>query len=122
MPTSLSDNLVAADIMQKHVVVVAPTDSLDEVMRLMTEHHVSGLPVLDGKDRCIGVISASDILNFVEEHNQSGAGSDAYVGRYFNPDAQRWESIGLAAFAVDDYGETRVSEIMSRDLVSVSPD
>ena len=67
--TSLAPRKVVS-IMQKKVVVVGPTDSLDEAMMLMTEQHVTGLPVLDHEDHCIGVIAASDILNFVGEQSK----------------------------------------------------
>ena len=114
--------LNAADIMQRKVVVVGPNDSLHDAMLLITEQHVTGLPVLDAKDRCIGVIAASDILTFVDENADSANDSSANMGRHFNPDQYRWEEIGLSAFGADDYGDTRVSELMARDLIAVAPD
>ena len=60
--------LVAADVMQRDMVTVAPDDTLRDALALMTDSHVTGLPVMDDKSRCIGLITASDILGFEEEH------------------------------------------------------
>lgn len=56
--------LKVRDIMTTAVQVVTPDASLRSAMELLTTHHISGLPVVEG-DRAVGVISASDILAFV---------------------------------------------------------
>jgi CBS domain-containing protein len=89
-------NLKASDIMQRDVVTVGPNDTLREAMTLLIENQVSGLPVLDQKDRCVGVISATDILSL--EHDQAERADDEFeerVGSYFDPDAQRWENVRM---------------------------
>jgi acetoin utilization protein AcuB len=49
------------DIMTREVRTVAPDDPLERAARLMLEHDVSGLPVLDA-DRVVGIITESDIF------------------------------------------------------------
>jgi acetoin utilization protein AcuB len=49
------------DIMTRRVRTVAPDDPLERAARVMLEHDVSGLPVLDG-DRLVGIITESDIF------------------------------------------------------------
>ncbi len=120
MITLVGSTLTAADVMRKDVVVVGPESSLQEAMRLITDNHVTGLPVLDAKDRCIGLVSASDIMAFVEE-NEDSRTEGRQSGRYFNPDSHRWEEVGSGAFADDQYGETPVNEIMTRDVIAVAP-
>ncbi len=52
----------AKDIMTVDVVTVKRGASMDEALRLMAEHHVSGLPVVD-QDGCVeGIITESDVL------------------------------------------------------------
>lgn len=111
--------LHAADLMRKEVVTVGPTDSLREAMALMVDNHVSGLPVLDKHDHCVGVLTMTDVLNL--EYEQSETEEDEEMGSYYDPDSQRWENIRITR-SLDDLPEIAVSEAMSRDVVSVRPD
>jgi CBS domain-containing protein len=108
---------VAADIMQRDMVTVAPNDTLRDALALMTENHVTGLPVMDGKSRCIGLITASDILGFEEEHAEEST-NDGML-QHFNPEISRWESVPISAFGLEEFGDVRVEEVMTRDLISV---
>lgn len=49
------------DIMTRSVRTVSPEDPLERAARVMLDHDVSGLPVLDG-DRLVGIITESDIF------------------------------------------------------------
>jgi CBS domain-containing protein len=49
------------DIMETHVVVVLPEQSVDQCMALMTEKRVRHLPVFEGK-KLIGIISIGDLV------------------------------------------------------------
>jgi len=50
-----------SDIMTCRVHTVAPDDPLERAARVMLDHEVSGLPVLDG-ERVVGIITESDIF------------------------------------------------------------
>jgi CBS domain-containing protein len=52
----------AHQIMTKDVVTVGPEISIVEASRLMLDHHISGLPVLDAHGRLVGIISEGDFL------------------------------------------------------------
>ena len=112
--------LVAADVMQRDMVTVSPSDTLRDALALMTENHVTGLPVMDGKSRCIGLITASDILGFEEEHAEDSA--DEGMMQHFNNEIGRWESVPISAFGLEEFGDVRVEEVMTRDLISVDRD
>jgi CBS domain-containing protein len=45
-------------------VIVAPSASIEEAMRKMTENRVRHLPVLDG-DRVLGVVSIGDLVKWI---------------------------------------------------------
>jgi CBS domain-containing protein len=45
-------------------VTVTPSHSIEECMRLMTEHRVRHLPVMEG-DRVIGLVSIGDLVNWI---------------------------------------------------------
>jgi CBS-domain-containing membrane protein len=54
--------LTVADVMTTQVVKARPAMPLKELARVLAEHHVSALPVLDEDDRVIGVVSERDLL------------------------------------------------------------
>jgi CBS domain-containing protein len=112
--------LRATDIMQRDMVTVAPSDTLREALALMTDNHITGLPVMDGKSRCVGLITASDILGFEEEHAEDS--SDNGMMQHFNNEIGRWESVPISAFGLEEFGDVRVDEVMTRELISVDRD
>lgn len=50
------------DVMSTDLVAVNPCDSVSDAMRLLVENRVSALPVVDGHERCVGVLSGTDLL------------------------------------------------------------
>lgn len=120
MAQSTLRELVAADVMQRDMVTVSPSDTLRDALALMTENHVTGLPVMDGRSRCIGLITASDILGFEEEHAEDSA--EKGMMQHFNAENGRWESIPASAFGLEEFGDVTVEEVMSRDLIWVGRD
>lgn len=50
------------DVMTTDVVAVHPDTPLKEVARLLTEHRIGGMPVVDAENVVIGVISESDFV------------------------------------------------------------
>ncbi len=60
----LLDKVTAGDILRTDVITIAPQSALAEAARLMLEHRVSSLPVLE-EDHLIGIITGSDILRAV---------------------------------------------------------
>ncbi len=114
------NTLKASDIMSKHVVAVAPDDTLEEALRLMTEHHVTGLPVVNENDVCIGIITASDILSLEEERLEESEGIEERP-MYYNADTGRWEPVHMY-LSLEEVPELSVSEVMTTILVSVTPE
>jgi CBS domain-containing protein len=52
------------DIMTPDPVTVGPETTLREVIDLLSERAISGVPVVSGSGQVVGVVSASDILSF----------------------------------------------------------
>ena len=122
MNAQIKAKQTAADIMQRHVVTIGLRGSLQEALALMTENHVTGLPVVGGNSKCIGLISASDILSYEQEHAEQTSTANDQVGQHFNPDLQQWESVRLSAFALEEFGDVYVEDVMSREVVTVTED
>lgn len=52
------------EIISREIFHVTPHHSIEDCMRLMTEHRVRHLPVLDG-ERIAGVVSIGDLVNWI---------------------------------------------------------
>ena len=61
----------AREIMQTQLITVTEQTPLSEVIALLMAHHVSGLPVVDGDARLVGIITEKDLLHVC--HEEPGA-------------------------------------------------
>ena len=59
-----SKQTLVREILSTQVVHVSPMHTIDECMRLMTDHRVRHLPVLDG-EKIVGVVSIGDLVNWI---------------------------------------------------------
>src|SRR5579863_5151100 len=55
-----------ADIMTRTVITVTPETPIAEVARLMVQHRISGLPVVDPSGAVIGIVTEGDLLRRAE--------------------------------------------------------
>ncbi|CFX89990.1 Aldolase-type TIM barrel [Syntrophomonas zehnderi OL-4] len=54
--------MLAKDIMTKDVITVRPDDDVDKVAQLLLENRISGIPVVDGEHRILGIITEKDLM------------------------------------------------------------
>jgi CBS domain-containing protein len=59
----------AADVMTSEVITANKSMMLTEVMDLLLRWHISGLPVVDGDGRLLGIISEIDLVNLAFDGN-----------------------------------------------------
>lgn len=85
------------DLMQTDLKTVTPDTTVAEAVLLLSENHVSGVPVVDARSRVVGVLTTTDVLNAAAET----AGSE---------DRERL------------FEATRVEEIMTPRPITISPD
>lgn len=52
------------EVIAREILTVTPDDSVDDCMRLMTEHRVRHLPVVEGTN-VVGIISIGDLVNWI---------------------------------------------------------
>jgi CBS domain-containing protein len=60
----LSKDTAVSEIMTSDLVSVTPEDTVDECMRLMTEHRVRHLPVMANGD-VVGMVSLGDLVKWI---------------------------------------------------------
>ena len=64
--------VVVRDVMTRNVIHVREDADITEVTNLLSENRISGLPVVDGGGRVIGVITEADVLSMAgmkKEHS-----------------------------------------------------
>ena len=59
-----SKQTLVKEILSAKVVTVAPDESVEECMRLMTEHRIRHLPVVQNEE-VVGIISIGDLVNWI---------------------------------------------------------
>jgi CBS domain-containing protein len=100
------------DVMTSPVISVEPDSPVLQAVRIMLQRHISGLPVLDGTGRLVGIVTEGDFLRRAETGTQRRR--------------PRWLEylIGPGRLA-DEYTRShgrKVFEIMTSDPLTVTED
>lgn len=102
----------AIDVMVRDVVTVHPETGVKEAIKLLNEHDVSALPVVDAENHLVGIISEADLLRRVE------IGTEKHHPWWL-------EAVTGAAELAEDFAKSHgktVEELMTRDVVSATED
>lgn len=54
-----------SEIISGEVISVGPSHTIEDCLRIMTDHRVRHLPVLSGDDQLIGIVSIGDLVNWI---------------------------------------------------------
>jgi CBS domain-containing protein len=68
---SITDRLnrtPVSSIMTKSVICVTPIWTVEELLSVLVDGNMSGLPVVDDRWRAIGIVSKSDVVRYLSEH------------------------------------------------------
>ena len=55
--------LTAKDIMTKNVTTVGAATTIEELARILMEHKISGVPVVDDNENLIGIVTENDLIS-----------------------------------------------------------
>jgi CBS domain-containing protein len=105
------------EIMDSEPETVAPDTSVEEVLRVLRENELPGVPVIDAEGRCIGIVTEADL---VLPDDQGDLHIPHYVnlfgGTVFLEPLGRFEQRLRKAFA------SNAADMMTGDPDTVSPD
>lgn len=110
--------LVARDIMTPQVFVVQEADTVDEALRVLRSHHITGAPVVDERGRFVGILSLSDLLEIPQPSATSPPPSSLAHGS----DGAAWHLFDRAQPLDAQAGSASVSSRMSHRVTSVVED
>ena len=63
--------LKVKDFMIHDVVSVKPDATIKELLKLLTKHHIGGVPVVDNQNKLIGIVSDGDIIRYLAPKEES---------------------------------------------------
>lgn len=61
----LLSQVQVSSVMTSRPITVQPDHTVEEAAEILLIHRISGLPVVDGRDQLVGVITKSDILHLI---------------------------------------------------------
>jgi CBS domain-containing protein len=99
------------DVMTVDPAVIAPEAPVADAVRIMLDRRVSGLPVVDGRGRLVGVITEGDLLRRAELGTEKRRAR--WLDFLFGPGRSAEEF-------VHSHGR-RVEDVMTRSPISVAP-
>ncbi len=107
--------LTAQDIMTSKVITVAEDANVRELAALFLSNNISGAPVVNGQGKVIGVVTESDLIfqNKKVHLPTAVAILDAFLFL---------ESPGKTEKELKKIAASRVGDICSRELISVTPE
>lgn len=101
----------AMDVMQRELVTTTAETAIDDAVRLMVAHHISGLPVVDAAGALLGILSEGDLLRRTELGTEARV--PGWIGWLTGP--------GRAAREYVREHARKVGEIMTAPAISVRP-
>jgi len=112
MTRSIYDRKVS-DIMTRDVVTLEAGGTVHEALTLMGENRVSAIPVVDRKGRCVGILSATDLVDMTRDVDD-----DLYHLDLVDSTSRRFLIDRLS----HTLGEEAVDTYMSESVTTVLPD
>ena len=102
----------ARDLMTKEVVTIGPKTTVMEAARLLREHRVSGLPVVDENRRVLGMVTERDVLLKRIAPTEPGM-MNLFLSLFDETEAKKYADDVRKMFAAT------AEEIMTKPVISV---
>lgn len=99
----------AKDVMTTQVDTIHCKETVRDALTLMAKNHLAALPVVDGNDRCVGIISQSDLIEITQF-------ADEERDFEFRPSPEIFGGVPL-----DQVTCERIEDVMSDHVVAVAP-
>ncbi len=114
-PQAAGDDPRVADVMERDVVTIAPDATVHELVLLLQEKDLGGVPVVDGGGRLVGIVTEGDLV--IEDadvrlpHYFELLGNLVYLGGRKKFEERLKKMVGNA-----------VADVMTTGVFTVAPD
>ncbi|HSW10815.1 MAG TPA: CBS domain-containing protein [Bacillota bacterium] len=108
----------AGDVMSSPVITIGPEATLAEAARLLDQHKISGVPVVDASGQMVGMISEHDLI-LASQRVQLTRLRDPFA--WVSPHATLDDVVSFRR-GLAQIGQTPVKEVMTRKLITVDED
>jgi CBS domain-containing protein len=108
--------MTVEEVMQRDVATVAPDADVEAVLRLLREHELPGVPVVNEGGRCVGIVTESDLVLTDSDrdlhlpHHVDLLGAVVWLEPFSHFEERLRKALA-----------TNVSEVMTPDPVTVAP-
>jgi CBS domain-containing protein len=112
----------AREIMVEILVTLSPTDTLSVAADTLLTEQISGAPVLDADNRCVGVLAISDLIRAEElvlAEQQQIAESSFFSSGFAWPERVYAERLEQLRDKIKPISDQPIERFMTRDLISV---
>ena len=103
-----------SEIMMKEVYSVHLTATIGEVLKLMVDHKVSGVPIVDDNNAVVGFISDGDIMKFIAKQDPRIIDMTSFITVWY--DTETFEK------KLQDLRNLNVMELAQTKVISVEED
>lgn len=104
-PKSL-DKIEVGELMTRRVTCLTGSDTIHRALEIMSEEGLAALPVVNHADKCLGILSRSDL-------------ADLFVG--LDDCVEQMSELRFAIDFPDGFGTT-VGELMNIEVISIQPE
>lgn len=106
-------------LMTKDVITVNKDDRLKDVVNILVEKNIGGMPVIDKNKKIVGMISEKDILRSLKTESRTLSmvfPSSHALGMTFEESVDYRE----LKVAMKEVQNTKIEKVMTKDVISVS--
>ncbi len=97
----------ARDIMTRTVITAKPDTLVTDVMSLLLRWHISGLPIVDGDGKLLGIVTEADVVNFAI----SGDTASTTAGEIMTKQVETYTQDTLVVEIVNRFAAKRIRRV-----------
>ncbi|MEM0481066.1 MAG: CBS domain-containing protein [Candidatus Aenigmatarchaeota archaeon] len=111
--------MLVKDLMNKKIVYCYENDSLLKAVRKLLKYNISGMPVVDKNKKLKGIISITDIINYVEKKMKTEISLKSSLWEFSLFIFQQMLEANFLKKLKFEVLRTKVKEIMKKDVLTI---